>query len=96
MKFNYSYLAQFVGGNACFYLAYRILQAGNAGGFIFESKGGEAQLNAVLLTGVGLYLFFLPFRVDPQKAVTWRDIIFMLGLILSTEVVAHFFALIFS
>jgi len=93
MWFNFSYIAHFIGGIVCIWLSSKIFSAHNSGGFIFQASGMEAHIRAVLLVVVGVYLLSFPFRIK-KVGVTWLDIFFMLGLIISTEPIAHVISLV--
>jgi hypothetical protein len=92
MRFNFTFVGQFIGGIACLVLAYLIITGGSSGGFLFKARGMEAQIKAFLLAGLGVYLCLLPFRIPPEKSVRWNVIFLMFGLVFSTEVLTHLFA----
>ena len=93
---NLSYIAHFLGGLGCIYVAVSIAGVGNSGGFFFKSHGLEAYINALLLIAVGLILAALPFLRVGKRPVSWVDVFLSFALLMAVEPIAHFIALLFQ
>lgn len=87
--FNQSYTVRFLLGLALVVIGVFVLLRGKASGFVFDAEGLEAIIRGLVDIVIGFIFVITSFR--KKSAVNFYiEAIFLIGLIISTEFLAHF------